>query len=304
MEERGQYITLLCHCWIEDGIPIGSPLVKQWLKKDSILNDCFYKKNGKIRHKRLDKEREKQIKWAEKSSKGGKKTQEKRWEGVKKESRGDRLSRAKQKGTHTEKDWQMMKEICGNKCVKCKIPETQLYGEKLCKDHIIPICLNGSDAIENIQPLCRNCNTAKTNDQTDYRPNGWKQLLTNGKPKGNTSSAFSSASLKKSLKHTPEKPSPKKTELEEEFEEFWEGYKAMGNSKNPIGDKGTAYKAFKTLRKKITKDELIKALWGEADYLKHERLVNNFDKRKKYASTWLRSDKWREHKDFKYKARL
>jgi len=105
-------------------------------------------------------------------------------------------------------------------------------------------------------------------------------------------------------KHTPEKPSPKKTELEEEFEEFWKGYKAMGNSKNPIGDKGTAYKAFKTLRKKIGKDELIKALWGEADYLKYERLVNNFDKRKKYASTWLRSDKWKEHKDFKYTARL
>jgi len=111
-------------------------------------------------------------------------------------------------------------------------------------------------------------------------------------------------SKEKLNKHTPEKPSPKKTELEEEFEEFWEGYKAMGNSKNPIGDKGTAYKAFKALRKKIGKDELIKALWGEADYLKYERLVNNFDKRKKYASTWLRSDKWREHKDFKYTARL
>jgi len=108
----------------------------------------------------------------------------------------------------------------------------------------------------------------------------------------------------KNIKHTPEKPSPKKTELEKEFEEFWKGYKAMGNSKNPIGDKGTAYKAFKALRKKISKDELIKALWGEADYLKYERLVNNFDKRKKYTSTWLRSDKWKEHKDFKYTARL
>jgi len=108
----------------------------------------------------------------------------------------------------------------------------------------------------------------------------------------------------KDIKHTPEKPSPKKTELEKEFEEFWKGYKAMGNSKNKVGNKQEAYKAFKTLRKKIGKDELIKALWGEADYLKYERLVNNFDKRKKYASTWLRSDKWKEHKDFKYTARL
>jgi len=121
---------------------------------------------------------------------------------------------------------------------------------------------------------------------------------------GSAVCSLPSSSSKKLLKHTPEKPSPKKTELEEEFEEFWKGYKAMGNSKNPIGDKGTAYKAFKALRKKIGKDELIKALWGEADYLKYERLVNNFDKRKKYVSTWLRSDKWREHKDFKYTARL
>jgi len=81
------------------------------------------------------------------------------------------------------------------------------------------------------------------------------------------------------IKHIPEKPSPKETELEEEFEEFWVSYKIMGNPKNKVGNKQDAYKAFKALRKKISKNELIKALWGEADYLKHERLVNNFDKK-------------------------
>jgi len=95
-----------------------------------------------------------------------------------------------------------------------------------------------------------------------------------------------------------------KTDIDNEFEEFWVSYKIMKKKKNKVGNKQEAYKAFKALRKKIGKDELIKALWGEADYLKYERLVNNFDKRKKYASTWLRSDKWREHKDFKYTARL
>ena len=194
MEERGQYITLLSHCWIEDGIPISSPLVKQWLKKGSILEGCFYKKNGKIRNKRLDEEREKQIAWAEKSSKGGKKTQGKRWEGVKKESRGERLAKAKEKGIHTEKEWELIKKICNYKCVKCGIDESKLHGEKLCKDHVIPICLSGSDAIENIQPICRNCNTAKTNDQTDYRPKNWKLLLTNSQPMANSSSSSSSSS--------------------------------------------------------------------------------------------------------------
>ena len=122
---------------------------------------------------------------------------------------------------------------------------------------------------------------------------GSKMVQTKAQPKGNSSSSSSSSSSKKSLKH-----------IEDEFEEFWKGYRTMGNHKDPIGDKGEAKRAFKVLRKKIDKDELIKALWGEVDYLKYEKLNNNFKKRKKFASTWLRSDRWQEHKDFKYKARL
>ena len=193
MEERGKYITLLCHCWIENGIPAEMPLVKQWLKEGSILSACFYRKNGKIRNKRLDEEREKQIKWSEKSSKGGTKTQQERWGNIKKEGRGKRLRRAKEKGTHTEEEWKRIQLACGDKCVKCGVEKSQLYGDSLCKDHIIPICLGGSDAIENIQPICRNCNTGKTNDTTDYRPKNWKQRLTNHQPIANSSSSSSSS---------------------------------------------------------------------------------------------------------------
>lgn len=116
---------------------------------------------------------------------------------------------------------------------------------------------------------------------------------------------LSKIKLKESLnKHIPEKPSTKEKELEDEFEDFWKGYKAMGNPEDKAGNKQDAKKAFKALRKKINKEELLKAFHGESDYLKHERLVNNFDKKKKYASTWLRSDRWQEHEDFRYKARL
>jgi uncharacterized protein YdaU (DUF1376 family) len=133
---------------------------------------------------------------------------------------------------------------------------------------------------------------------------GSQMVHTKLKPKGNSSSSSSSSSSKKPLKHKDEKPVFKEKELEEEFEEFWKGYRIMGNPKDDIGDKKEARKAFKVLRKKTSKEEIIKAFHGEADYLKHERLDNNFDKKKKYASTWLRSDRWKEHKDFKYKARL
>jgi uncharacterized protein YdaU (DUF1376 family) len=71
--ECGRYIKLLCHCWIEDGLPVkgGSPLVDEWLKQSSTVARCFIEKDGKYRNKRLDEERRKQINWREKSSKGG-----------------------------------------------------------------------------------------------------------------------------------------------------------------------------------------------------------------------------------------
>ena len=60
-EERGIYITLLCHCWIEDGLPAddGDPIAT--LFKSRRVAKCFIKKKGKFRNPRLDRERKKQI---------------------------------------------------------------------------------------------------------------------------------------------------------------------------------------------------------------------------------------------------
>jgi len=194
MEERGIYITLLSICWIEDGIPIDSPLVSNWLKTGSPLKECFYEKDGKLRNRRLDKERKKQVDWAKKSAEGGKSTQRKRWDGVEKLSRSERLKKARQKGTHTEDEWQKLQQICNNKCVICGVEKGNSHGNALCKDHIIPICLGGSDSIDNIQPICRNCNTGKTNKQIDARPKDWKKRLTNYQPTVNQRSTLQSSS--------------------------------------------------------------------------------------------------------------
>lgn len=71
--EVGMYIKLLCHCWIEDGLPINgsSRVVDLYFKKSPTVTRCFVEIDGKYRNSRLDLEREKQRSWREKCSKGG-----------------------------------------------------------------------------------------------------------------------------------------------------------------------------------------------------------------------------------------
>jgi hypothetical protein len=77
-KEVGRYIKLLCMCWIEDGLPVkgGSRVVDKWFNESPTVKKCFIEKDGKYRNPRLDQEREKQIKWREKSSLGGRKSVE------------------------------------------------------------------------------------------------------------------------------------------------------------------------------------------------------------------------------------
>ncbi len=86
-------------------------------------------------------------------------------------TRPEWLTRARSKGGHTQREWLALVRICGGTCLKCH----RTGG--IVKDHIIPIHLGGSDSIENLQPLCRGCNTSKGRTQTDYRAVGWKLAL-------------------------------------------------------------------------------------------------------------------------------
>ena len=81
------------------------------------------------------------------------------------EIRANRLKLARQKGTHTKKEWQLMKEFFGV-CVKCMGSHGYVNLER---DHIKPLYQGGSDSIRNIQPLCAKCNAGKGPDEFDYR---------------------------------------------------------------------------------------------------------------------------------------
>ena len=69
-------------------------------------------------------------------------------------------------GSHTIVDWENLKKKFNYMCLCCKQFEPEI---KLTQDHIVPVSLGGSDAIENIQPLCMSCNARKFVNIIDYR---------------------------------------------------------------------------------------------------------------------------------------
>lgn len=69
-----------------------------------------------------------------------------------------RARKANALGSHTFKEWLQVKEEYGNMCPRCQRFEPEI---KLTQDHIIPLSKNGTDFIDNIQPLCFSCNSSK-----------------------------------------------------------------------------------------------------------------------------------------------
>jgi 5-methylcytosine-specific restriction endonuclease McrA len=66
--------------------------------------------------------------------------------------------------TLTAAEWKFIREAYGSKCLKCGATE------KITLDHVIPIVMGGSNTADNVQPLCKSCNSKKHDKIEDYRP--------------------------------------------------------------------------------------------------------------------------------------
>jgi len=74
--------------------------------------------------------------------------------------------RIQEKGDLTGKQWACIKKTNNYTCLKCHRKEPEII---LTIDHIIPIIKGGEHTANNIQPLCRSCNSSKHDKIIDYR---------------------------------------------------------------------------------------------------------------------------------------
>lgn len=69
-------------------------------------------------------------------------------------------------GSHTDDQWFELCEKYHHRCLGCGA------NGKMTKDHIIPICKGGTSDINNLQPLCDQCNQMKGDMIIDFRDEG------------------------------------------------------------------------------------------------------------------------------------
>ena len=87
---------------------------------------------------------------------------------VKHRTKMAKARRRNAEGSFTLKQWRELKAKYNYTCLCCKKQEPEI---KLTIDHIKPISLNGTNYINNIQPLCLTCNISKSAKEIDYRGN-------------------------------------------------------------------------------------------------------------------------------------
>jgi 5-methylcytosine-specific restriction endonuclease McrA len=74
-----------------------------------------------------------------------------------------RTVKTKAGGSYTVEEWKQTCRLAKFRCLCCK------KKKPLTADHVIPVISGGTSFIENIQPLCRSCNSKKGTKTVDYR---------------------------------------------------------------------------------------------------------------------------------------
>lgn len=74
-------------------------------------------------------------------------------------------------GTYTARQWKALCARYDNRCLCCG------RKRRLSVDHIVPIIKGGANSIDNLQPLCKPCNSRKGSRVIDFRPDKGAALV-------------------------------------------------------------------------------------------------------------------------------
>lgn len=80
------------------------------------------------------------------------------------QNQNNRAAKMGAKGTFTYEEWMILRQHFGDVCGRCKTPMVRPV-----IDHVIPLSRSGTNYIENIQTLCKDCNSGKGARPMDYR---------------------------------------------------------------------------------------------------------------------------------------
>lgn len=155
LEERKEYYQENC-----EDIKVRVKEYGRSNREKCTERDRAWKKNNRERY--LERSRKDAKKWRESNPDKFKKVH-KKWRARNKAivnfwNKRRQIRKRGAMGSHTLEEWNELKKQCNYICFICNKVEPQI---KLTEDHIIPLSRKGTDYIENIQPLCRSCNSKK-----------------------------------------------------------------------------------------------------------------------------------------------
>lgn len=78
-----------------------------------------------------------------------------------------RLAAARVRGNHTPAEWDAIVAETGGICVRCGYDHFK-RGLQPCKGYVIPLTYGGSNAADNLQPLCKSCVSAKEGERINW----------------------------------------------------------------------------------------------------------------------------------------
>jgi 5-methylcytosine-specific restriction endonuclease McrA len=88
-----------------------------------------------------------------------------RWRFYKRQKNHQRRAQVAAAGEmYTQAEWDRLCAYYDHRCLCCG------NRRPLTVDHVVPVTKGGSNLIQNLQPLCRSCNSKKNDRAIDYRP--------------------------------------------------------------------------------------------------------------------------------------